>query len=378
VLKTGFIGAFAGASLLLLSACGGAAAPAGTSQSPSTPATASQAAPAASAAAKPSQAAASGSAAAKPSAGSPAASAAAKPGTKYKVGASAINSSLLPIELAADYGLYDKYGIGVEFNGTGVGNTTVAAMESGEIAAAYINPSNVAEAVAAGSGMRSVMSIGQRPSYLLVVTPDITKVEDLKGKNFAVANPGGQASVVAEVFLAQYGLKQGNGINLLNLGTEPTRTQAVQSGQVAGTIINPTFRDKIGNLKVLMDLRDQDMGLAGSSLAISSAVLKNQAASEALVKGTWEGIKLVMDPSQKSKMIDGLKKYLQVEGAAGEAAYQEMQKDFQGALPPKLDPTGVQKSMDILAQSNPQVKGLPVDKVIDNSIVDRLIQQGFK
>jgi NitT/TauT family transport system substrate-binding protein len=338
---------------LIVTGCGSAAAPAAS-------------APAGSAAAPSTKPAGSG-------ATSPAASA-----TKLKIGAAAINSNLLPIQLGIDQGFYAKYGVTAEYNATGVGNTTIAAMQSGEIGAAFINPSNVAEAVAAGSDIRSVMSIGTRPSYLLVVTPDITKVEDLKGKTFAVANPGGQASVVAEVFLAQYGLKHGSTISLINLGTEPTRVQAVQSGQVQGTIINPTFRDKIGSLKVLLDLRDKDMGLAGASLAISGPVLKSAAVSEGLVKGTWEGVKLVTDRTQKDKVIGGLKKYLQVEGSAGESAYEEIQKDFQGALPPKLDPSGVAKSMEILAQSNPSVKNITPDKVVDSSIVDRLIAQGFK
>jgi len=316
------------------------------------------------------------------SAAQPAASSSAqasKAALKLKLGAAAINSSLLPIWLGVDQGLYAKYGATVEFSPTGVGNTTIAAIQSGEIAGAYINPSNVAEAVAAGSDIRSVMGFPTRPSYLLVVTPDITKVEDLKGKAFAIANPGGQASVVAEVFLAEYGLKQGTNISLINLGTEPTRVQAVQSGQVQATIINPTFRDKIGSLKVLMDLRERDMGLAGGGLAISGSVLKSQPdGAEALVKGTWEGIKLVLDRGQKDKVVQGLKKYLQIEGPAAEPAYEEMQKDFQGALPPKLDPAGVAKSMDILAQSNPSVKNLSAEKVIDSSIVDKLMAQGFK
>lgn len=298
---------------------------------------------------------------------------------KFKVGASAINSSLLPIQLGADHGLYAKYGATVEFNATGVGNTTIAAMESGEIAAAYINPSNVAEAVAAGSSIRSVMSIGTHSSYLLVVTPDINKVEDLKGKAFAIANPGGLASTVAEVFLAQYGLKSGTSISLINLGTEPTRIAAVQSGQVQGTIINPAFRDKIGSLKVLLDLRDVDLGFPGGALGISGKTLKDQpAAAEALVAGTWDGIKLVLDPSQKDKVLQGMKKYLDLNDAQADAAYGELQKDFQGALPPKLDPKGVQKSIDFLAQSNPSVAKVTAQQVVDSSIVDKLIAQGFK
>ncbi|MFI5266162.1 MAG: ABC transporter substrate-binding protein [Chloroflexota bacterium] len=298
---------------------------------------------------------------------------------KFKVGASAINSSLLPIQLGADHGLYAKYGATVEFSATGVGNTTIAAIQSGDIAAAYINPSNVAEAVAAGSDIRTVMSIGTHSSYLLVVTPDINKVEDLKGKAFAIANPGGLASTVAEVFLAQYGLKNGTNISLINLGTEPTRIPAVQSGQVQGTIINPTFRDKIGSLKVLLDLRDIDLGFPGGALGMSGKFMKSQpAAAEALVAGTWDGIKLVLDPSQKDKVVQGMKKYLELNDTQAGPAYDELQKDFQGALPPKLDPKGVTKSIDFLAQSNPSVAKVTAQDVVDSTIVDKLLAQGFK
>jgi NitT/TauT family transport system substrate-binding protein len=376
------------AALLLLAAgCGSAAAPA------SSPAAGSAASPGA---AKPAQtgtgASATPSAAAKPSAAAGAGlqAAAAKPsqqapasGVKqlgnFKLGASAINSTLLPIQLAVQYGLYQKWGATVEFTPTGVGNTTVAAMESGDVAGAYINPSNVAEAVAQGSDMRSVMSIGVRSSYLLVVSPDINKVEDLKGKAFAIANPGGLASNVAEAFLENYGLKNGQNISLINLGTEPTRIPAVQSGQVAGTIINPAFRDKIGKLKVLLDLRDLDIGFPGGALGLSGKVLKTQPdVAEALVKGTWDGLKLVLDPAQKDKVVGGLEKYLLLEPQAADAAYGELQKDLTGALPPKLNLNGVTKSIEFLARSNPAVGKLKAEDVVDSSIVDRLIAQGYK
>jgi ABC-type nitrate/sulfonate/bicarbonate transport system substrate-binding protein len=236
----------------------------------------------------------------------------------------------------------------------------------------------VAEAVAAGSDIRAVMSIGTRASYLLVGTPDIAKVEDLKGKSFAVANPGGQASIVAELFLARYGFKNGSNITFINLGTEPNRVQAVQSGQVQATLINPGFRDKIGSLKVLMDLRDLDLGIPGGSLAISGKVLKQPVAAQALVQGTWDGMKLVLDPGQKDKVVEGLKKYLQFEAGAAESAYQELQKDFQGALPPKLEAGGVAKAMDLLAASNASLKSVKAEDVVDSSIVDKLVSQGYK
>ncbi|HEX6513721.1 MAG TPA: ABC transporter substrate-binding protein, partial [Chloroflexota bacterium] len=230
-----------------------------------------------------------------------------------------------------------------------------------------------------GSDLRSVMSVGQRSSYLLVVTPDISKVEDLKGKAFAIANPGGLASNVAEVFLAQYGLKNGTNISLINLGTEPTRIQALQSGQVQGTIINPTFRDKIGSLKVLLDLRELDLGFPGGGLGMTLKFMQSQPdAAEALVKGTWDGIKLVIDPGQKNQVVQGLKKYEQLNDQAAEAAYAEVEKDFQGALPPKVDIKAVGKSIDVLAASNPSVAKVKPETVVDSTIVDRLIAQGFK
>lgn len=362
--------ALAGVVALVGTGCGQAATPPPTAASPST--TGSQ--PAAVKAPAPGSAQGTTS---KPSAA--AASGQVKSLGTFKLGASAINSSLLPIQLGADYGLYSRYGATVQFAATGVGNTTVAAMESGEVAGAFINPSNVAEAVAAGSQMRSVMSIGVRSSYLLVVTPDITKVEDLKGKAFAIANPGGLASNVAEAFLDGYGLKNGQNISLINLGTEPSRISAVQSGQVQGTIVNPAFRGKIGSLKVLLDLRDLDIGFPGGALGLSGKVLKTQPdAAEAIVKGTWDGIKLVLDPSQKDKVIGGLQKYLQLDASQAGPAYEELQKDLTGALPPKLDPKGVNKSIQFLARSNPAVGKLTAQDVMDTSIVDKLIAQGFK
>jgi hypothetical protein len=108
-------------------------------------------------------------------------------------------------------------------------------------------------------------------------------------------------------------------------------------------------------------------------------VLKTQPdVAEALVKGTWDGLKLVLDPAQKDKVVGGLEKYLLLEPQAADAAYGELQKDLTGALPPKLNLNGVTKSIEFLARSNPAVGKLKAEDVVDSSIVDRLIAQGYK
>jgi NitT/TauT family transport system substrate-binding protein len=296
----------------------------------------------------------------------------------YKIGSSAINDSNLPLWLGIEQGIYARNGVSVEYVASGTGDSTIAALTTGELSAALVGPSNVAGAVAGGSSIRTVMALTRRAQYLVVVTPGITRIEDLRGKSMAIANPGGAAAVVAEILLNQYGLKGRRDVTYLNLGTEPDRVQAMLSGQVQSALISPTLKSKLPNAKVLMDLRDMDFPYVHSAMGMTTQFMDAQPKdAEAIVKSMWEGTKFLLDSANKATVTDSLKRNLSLDDAGAAQSYDETIKDYQGALPPVVTPAQVAKILEVLGADNPKIEKISASDMLDTRFVDKLKKEGL-
>jgi NitT/TauT family transport system substrate-binding protein len=299
--------------------------------------------------------------------------------TTYKIGASAINDGNLPLWLGIEHGIYAKNGVQVEYTQTGTGETTIAALTTGELSAAFVGPSNVAGAVAAGSDIRTVMAVTRRAQYLVVVGPGIDRIEDLRGKSMAIANPGGAAAIVAEILLNQYGMKGRRDVTYLNLGTEPARVEAMQSGQVQAALISPAFKTKLPNARVLLDLRDMQFPYVHGAMGMTTKFMDaNPKDAEAIVKSTWEGEKFLLDPKNKAAVIDSIKRNLNMDDAGAADGYNEVMKDYEGSLPPSVTPEQVSKILEVLAADNPLVAKIAAKDMLDTRFVDKLTAEGFK
>jgi NitT/TauT family transport system substrate-binding protein len=299
-------------------------------------------------------------------------------GPSYKIGASSGESSSFPVWLAIEHGLFQKYGISVEYTATGVGDTTVAALSSGDVSAAILGPSNLAGAVATGSDLRAFSGSFPGIPYLLVTDPSINSVEDLRGKIVAIANPGGSASVAMEILLNQYGMKSGENVTLVNYGNPPVRLNSVKVGQAAATLVTGATLTQAENLKVLVDLRDTDVPFQAAAIVMSEKFSKaNPQVAEAFVKGTWDGTRFLLDPNNKAKVVETIKSRLNLEDAAAEGAYNEAQKDFHKALPPRVSMDGVARIIDVLGRDNPRLATIKAEDLVDNSILDKLLKDGF-
>ncbi|MHB8565838.1 MAG: ABC transporter substrate-binding protein [Nitrososphaerales archaeon] len=74
--------------------------------------------------------------------------------------------------------------------------------------------------------------------FALVVSNSIKNWSDLAGQPIGVFSPGAASDIFCQQLLSQHGLAA-NQINCKTAGDDPTRTQAMLSGQVVGAIIEP-------------------------------------------------------------------------------------------------------------------------------------------
>jgi NitT/TauT family transport system substrate-binding protein len=215
---------------LLLSACGGGAAP--PAASPSSAAPASVAKPAASAPA---------SASAKPAA-STSAEASAKPAAsgsaapvgvpgKLNVSYSAIVPMTLPVWVANDEGLFQQNGLDV--NLTYIESSKgIPAVIAGEIQVANIGGPETLSAVAGGADLMTVACESPYWPFVMQAVAGINSMQDLKGKKIGVSNFGSASDIATRIALEHENIDPNKDVSIIPVGSASNRIAALKSGAI--------------------------------------------------------------------------------------------------------------------------------------------------
>jgi NitT/TauT family transport system substrate-binding protein len=101
------------------------------------------------------------------------------------------------------------------------------------------------------------------------VRADITRVEDLRGRNFAIAGPSGAPDLVARAMLAQHGIPR-DAVRFADMGGDADRYKAVVAGVVDGTVVSMEYvpmaaKDGVHLLAAARDVLPQYMRLCISA-----------------------------------------------------------------------------------------------------------------
>jgi TRAP-type uncharacterized transport system substrate-binding protein len=73
--------------------------------------------------------------------------------------------------------------------------------------------------------------------YQFIVDKTITRPDQLKGKAVAVSQPGSSSDFAMRYALDKYGLEAGKDVTLVEIGSQPARFAALQSGKIQGVMI---------------------------------------------------------------------------------------------------------------------------------------------
>jgi len=101
--------------------------------------------------------------------------------------------------------------------------------------------SNFVGAALAGLPVRIVMSAMDGSDHFLVTSPNIKKIEDLKGKTFGISSFGGTPHSEAIMILRKYGLNPEKDVTFLQIGGSASRYTALESGAVQAVMLVPPF-----------------------------------------------------------------------------------------------------------------------------------------
>jgi NitT/TauT family transport system substrate-binding protein len=141
-------------------------------------------------------------------------------------------------KLAEQFGYYAKHGVKVTFVALDGTPQAVAALQSGAVDAADISLDAAVRLRAAnGVSLRGFVAVSTGSPFLIAAKTDITKMEDLVGRSFAIADNGSLDHALTQAVLRSYGIAT-DGPNYVAIGAPLVRIQALAAGQVDATAVS--------------------------------------------------------------------------------------------------------------------------------------------
>ena len=101
--------------------------------------------------------------------------------------------------------------------------------------------SNFVGAAMSGAPVKIVMSVMDGADHFLVTSPNIKRVEDLKGKTFGISSFGGTPHSEAIAILKKYGLNPEKDVTFLQVGGSSARYISLESGAINAAMLVPPF-----------------------------------------------------------------------------------------------------------------------------------------
>jgi ABC-type nitrate/sulfonate/bicarbonate transport system substrate-binding protein len=287
---------------------------------------------------------------------------------KLTIGYSSTGPTAVGLWAAKDIGAFDKYGVDPSLVFISSGPVMVPALIGGDVQAAVAGANAVIAAVLGGAPIVSIASLANRPYLRLWVHPEVTRVEELRGKTFGVSRFGATTDNLTRILLRRVGLE--NAVTVRQLGGTLEVGLAFRHRQIDGAVL-ATLRTDVPH-RILIELAEFGIQYSMGQLAVSRDFQRRSPDTlEKIMRAYLEGVAAVRDSNQKERMVKIVARYTRLkEPKAIEEIYNDAAKYVDRI--PRVDPEAVSTSLEFMGK-----KGLPVETFADNSLIDRLVKEGF-
>lgn len=276
----------------------------------------------------------------------------------------AISPSMAGVWMAKEMGAFEKQGLNVELVYIGSGAVAIQALVGGSVQVALGASNAVVAAILKGAPILAVGSNTSRPGMALWVQPEITRPEQLQGKTLAITRYGSTSDFVTRLILRKLGLEGKSEIR--QFGGVVEADMGFRAGQVQGRVASQAPGPQA---RMLVDAAELGIPFSMNLLAVSNDFYKKAPRTvERILMGYVEGIAGLR--TRKQQALEMLAKYMGRRGGMPEMHYEFVIKYLDAV--PKVEPAAVDTILEMVGHSGP-VRA----RLFDNSIIDRLVQEGF-
>ena len=290
------------------------------------------------------------------------------------------NETAAPMWVGIDHGLFKKRGLDVGMLQIRSGPILMATLGSGSVQVVYTASSSAINAVAGGMKISCMAFPANRIARHLMARKEITSLEELRGKTFAVQSIGGGFWLQTMLLLDHLKIDPDKyQLKLRVVGDTPTITQALITGQVDAAVLPYSFSEmaKRSGYHSLADAGELKGALQLTGLcAQRDFIHRARDTSLRLIEGMVDAVVYIHDPKNKAKVVQTLKKHLRFEKTEdAEMSYNVLRRV--ATLEVDLRREAWKTTQRLLSQVNPKVAQADLDQLLDRSLVTSLEDNGY-
>jgi len=297
---------------------------------------------------------------------------------KLTIGWSAIAGSQAPFWITKEAGLFEKNGLDVTMIYVDGGSKATQALMSGDMPIAQVGGNAPVVARLRGADVTLIAGLLNVLAYSMVVSPEIKKPEDLKGKKLSVSRFGSNSDYATRKILLKWGLKPDVDVAVLQIpGGQPARMAAIQSKVVQGMVAQPPVTNLARKLNLNIIAEPEDFGGAYPTTPVASRLSYIKDKRDTVRKFTralLEGIHLYKTNKDFSKKVIG--KYVK---ASDNDALEDSYQYFSRLVPQKPYPSveAVKEALAELGEKDPKARAAKPEDFVDVSLIKEFDDNGF-
>ena len=287
---------------------------------------------------------------------------------KLTIGYSTTGPTAVGLWMAKEIGAFGKYGVEPNFVFISSSPVMVPALIGGDVQCAIAGANAVIAAVLGGAPIVSVASLANRPYLRLWAQPEFNRVEELRGKTFGVSRFGATTDNLTRILLRRIGLE--NAVNIRQLGGTLEVGLAFRHRQIDAAVL-ATLRTDVP-YRILMDLAESGIQYSMGQLVVAREFQRRSPDTlEKILRAYIEGVAALRDPTQKDRVTKTIAYFSRLkEVKAIEEIYHDAAKYVDRI--PRVEPEAVAATLELMGK-----KGVPIETFADNSIIDKLVREGF-
>ncbi|HET7004796.1 MAG TPA: ABC transporter substrate-binding protein [Candidatus Binatia bacterium] len=281
-----------------------------------------------------------------------------------------------PLFAAIESGAFKKYGMEVRYIVTGA--RSIQALIGGSVNFAQgVSSRTVPSAVLAGFDAVLIANFSDKFLFTMHSAPEITSLQDLRGKIVGVSGLGGSTDFATRVALREAGLVPDKDVMIRSVGGVPETVAALRARLVhAGTLSPPSsFVAQKAGFKMLFDMTSLGVDYVSSGLGVKKTwLVANRVEAKQFVMAMIEGTKALTTDEEFAMRV--LTKHTRIaDREVLKQSYHYIKPYFLKAPYPST--RAIKDTLDALAKDLPKAKDADPRDFVDLSIVKEIEASGF-
>jgi len=296
---------------------------------------------------------------------------------KITVGWSAVSALNSPYWVMKDAGFLKQEGLDADLIYIASSSTIAQAQLAGDVSVSTANSQVIADIGLQGGDLIAMGAVINVAAFYIMASPDIKRVEDLRGKPVGVTRYGASTDFSMRLFLRKYGLEPVRDVPVIQIGEMPAIAAALSKHSIyAAPMSYPmAYKAEEAGIKMLANLAKEDIPFVHVGIAVTRSFIKDhRPQAKAILRAYSRAVHFMHTNKEEYKKI--IAKYSKVTDPGMLEGSVKYAYDFVEKVP-LVKPQAFQVTLDVIAQKNPKAKTAKPEQFFDNSLVQELINEKF-